>query len=308
MQTDTKFLFLDTETTSIMPSSGQVIEIGAILADLTLSDLGLPETGDFETNNLENSQNKDSGEIGCGAVGDPKKTLKNRINISQTFEILIGLRGEMDDKITRITGITKEELLVSGKNLEESQKNWIEWLYDSKILPKNNIIHTEQRTNYNKPLKLFQVDSFWSKVFGDRDLILVGHSIDFDLDFLDHEGWLRDFYGTKDNQNSDENDHKSSKINTNNLKIGKIDTLNWAKFFLADQEAINLEALTKTLNLDVGLDNRLTQIRPHRALYDSFICLALFEYLIHKVFAWKDKIPDSILSLLVEELDHRSKM
>ncbi len=110
-------LFLDTETSGLKPAVDQIIEVGGVIADF-----------------------------------DPI-TLKCRQ--IDSFESLVALRKTLDPKITRLTGITENDLLPADK-LPVVQENWANWLekYDGQIVA------------------------------------IVGHSIAFDLGFLKEEGWF----------------------------------------------------------------------------------------------------------------------
>jgi DNA polymerase III epsilon subunit-like protein len=110
-------LFLDTETSGLKPATDQIIEVGGVIAD-------------FDPITLK-----------CRQV--------------DSFESLVALRKTLDPKITRITGITENDLLPADK-LPVVQENWANWLekYDGQIVA------------------------------------IVGHSIAFDLGFLKEEGWF----------------------------------------------------------------------------------------------------------------------
>jgi DNA polymerase III epsilon subunit-like protein len=110
-------LFLDTETTGVDFASDQVIELGAVIFEL-----------------------------------DPISLIFTPVD---KFQSTVALRQKLDDKISRITGITTEELSTALSATKVQQK-WNEWLdkYDTKIEA------------------------------------IIGHSIDFDLHFLKKEGWF----------------------------------------------------------------------------------------------------------------------
>jgi DNA polymerase III epsilon subunit-like protein len=109
-------LFLDTETTALSPNSGQVIEVGGVLTT-------------FDTST-------------------------HAINMVSSFESLVALRQTMDERITRLTGITSQEL-ATAKPLHKVQEDWYNWL---KAVPLNTLV--------------------------------VGHSLSFDLGFLRSENWF----------------------------------------------------------------------------------------------------------------------
>jgi DNA polymerase III epsilon subunit-like protein len=111
-----KLLFIDTETTELSPQSGQIIEITGIVVDFN--------PGAFE------------------------------YSVVDSFDSTVALRGKMEEKITRITGITELEL-ATAPDIRAVQEKWSEW-----VLSQNSIS------------------------------AIVGHSIDFDLGFLKYEKWL----------------------------------------------------------------------------------------------------------------------
>jgi len=82
-------LFLDTETSGLKPTNGQIIEIGAVIASLDTKTLKLEPVCQFES--------------------------------------LIRLRSALDPKITRITQIQESELLCAP-TLVEVQESWANWL------------------------------------------------------------------------------------------------------------------------------------------------------------------------------------
>jgi DNA polymerase III epsilon subunit-like protein len=84
-----KILFLDCETNDVTPLSGQIIEVGGLVAELDPTTLQV---------------------IGV-----------------DSFESLTRLRQTFDDKITRLTGITETEL-AKAPNLIDAQENWANWL------------------------------------------------------------------------------------------------------------------------------------------------------------------------------------
>jgi DNA polymerase III epsilon subunit-like protein len=90
-------LFLDTETSGVVPAKSQIIELGGVLAELDEASLKLKEI--------------------------------------DTFESLVSLRADrLDAKITRITGINEEDL-VDAPDIHKVQERWLEWLtpYEGKI-------------------------------------------------------------------------------------------------------------------------------------------------------------------------------
>ena len=112
-------LFLDTETTGVDFAKCQIIEIGTILYDLDPATLNLRPISHFQST--------------------------------------VALRQSLDERISRITGITEQELSTASNYLIV-QNSWANWL-------ESNL----------KDQKLEAV---------------VGHSIDFDITFLKKEGWF----------------------------------------------------------------------------------------------------------------------
>ena len=181
-----KLLFLDTETTGFEPQKDQIIEVGAVIYELTN---------------------------------------QYQLKVVSTFQTTIALRGQMDERITRITGITELEL-ASAPTLLKAQKLWLDWLE----LPQNLDIKA-----------------------------VIGHSIDFDIGFLNKENWYLPTQTT-------------------------VDTLDLAKIFCPDAQAINLEFLAKYMAFSEKLDGiNMTGMSYHRALYDTVMCANLFEVLIQKL-------------------------
>lgn len=110
-------LFLDLETSGLNSYTDQVIEIAGVIVDLNKQDFSY--------------------------------------KIVSQFDDLVRLRQKLDDKITRITGLTDLEL-ETAKNLNQVQQNWFDWL-----------------SPYEKELS-----------------VIVGHSVNFDLGFLKNENWF----------------------------------------------------------------------------------------------------------------------
>jgi DNA polymerase III epsilon subunit-like protein len=192
-----KILFLDTETSSLTPNTGQIIEIGGEIVELDQTTLRIKNLAEFES--------------------------------------LVALRSDLDEKITRITGITKQELS-SAKVLFKVQESWLEWLE-----------------------KMPDID------------FIVGHSINFDLNFLKSEGWFLP---------------QKAKI---------IDTLTWARILLPDKAAINLEFLVENLKFEINSNHS-----HHRSLFDSIACRKLFEFLLLRIKAYK--LPKFFIEFLKSEI------
>ncbi len=122
-----KFLFVDTETSGLSPQKGQIIEIAGVLAELDTTSL--------------------------------------KFTVLSEFEQTVALRStELDERVTRITGITEEELR-SADSISKVQENWSTWL----------------------------------ETLSPEGAYIVGHSVDFDMAFLKAESWLLpDNYKTLD--------------------------------------------------------------------------------------------------------------
>ena len=184
-----KFIFLDTETSALSPTKGQVIEMAGVLAELDPTTLEL--------------------------------------QVLDRFEELVRFRGtELDERVTRITGITEEDLEQAAP-LVQVQGRWADWL------------------------------ERWSG----EQVYVVGHSIEFDLAFLQAESWY--------------------------LPAGfaELDTLALVKLLLPDSSAINLEYLVNKYNLAPNLSatESFTELAAHRALYDTLCCLHLFEFCLQRL-------------------------
>ena len=110
-----KLLFLDTETSGIDCNKDQIIEIGAVIFELQ----------DYE------------------------------LKLLDYFQTTIALRKILDERITRITGITEGEL-VTAPSLVKAQNMYNNW-----------------------------IEKYENSIAG-----IVGHSIDFDIGFLKKEDWF----------------------------------------------------------------------------------------------------------------------
>jgi DNA polymerase III epsilon subunit-like protein len=111
-----RLLFLDTETSGVNFLEDQIIELAGIVLQFDPVSLSFSEISRFES--------------------------------------LVGLRQQLDEKITRITGITDLDLANAPK-LQIAQQQWADWL----------------------------------EALGKIDAV-IGHSIDFDLRFLKKESWF----------------------------------------------------------------------------------------------------------------------
>jgi DNA polymerase III epsilon subunit-like protein len=179
-------LFLDTETTGVDFASDQIMELGAVIFEL-----------------------------------DPISLIFSPVD---KFESTVALRQKLDDKISRITGITTEELS-TALSVTKVQQKWNEWLdkYDAKIEA------------------------------------IIGHSIDFDLHFLNKEGW---FLPTPKN----------------------IDTLSLSKILFPNLSAVNQEFLSKKLGFEQKIPfTDMANLTHHRSLYDSIMCANLFGVILKEI-------------------------
>jgi len=191
---DVLLLFLDTETTGLKPISDQIIEIGGLIVDFDPISLHFKEISSFEST--------------------------------------IQLRKQLDEKITRLTGITTEELSTAS-GLFQVQEKWLSWL-----------------------------EPYEAQIQG-----IIGHSVDFDLGFLRQENWFL----------------PKTKI---------IDTLDLARIIFPDLEAINLEFLVNSLNI-----NFESSSSHHRSLFDTTATFHLFKIVINRLQALK--LPKKYLDLIV---------
>lgn len=182
-------LFVDTETTGVDFAKDHVIEIGAIVYDL-----------------------------------DP---LTLKLQLVSSFHSTVALRKTLDERITRITGISTEELS-TAKPIIKVQEQWCDWL-----------------ERYSSNLQA-----------------IIGHSIDFDISFLQREGWFLPH-------------------------ISHVDTLDLAKILLPDLQAINLEFLSKKLELADSFESLKLGVGHefsfHRSIFDCAMCAGLFEQLLHRL-------------------------
>ena len=151
------------------------------------------------------------------------------------FESLVKPNMQVGDQTTRITGIDNI-MLSSAPSKSSVHDAWYEWLHE----------------------------------FDDIECI-VGHYIQFDIQFLENERWYLP-------------------------KHVLLDTLELAKLFCPDSEAVNLERLIKKYDLHPGnilpakyLDKESSH---HRALYDSGVCAALYSFIIQRIYStsWPDEL------------------
>jgi DNA polymerase III epsilon subunit-like protein len=175
-------LFLDTETNSLSPKTGSIIEVAGVVVDLDPQTLAL--------------------------------------QVVDQYESLIQLEGEFDPKITRLTTITEPELREAPPKTQV-QDEWREFV------EKYNIA------------------------------AIIGHSIDFDINFLSEENWYLPA------------DYKM------------LDTLLHAKILFPHLSAVNLEYIFFQLQLQPSYTRiapKTVQNQLHRALYDTYLCITFFEH------------------------------
>ncbi len=149
------------------------------------------------------------------------------VQVLDQFTTLVKNRGVWDERITRLTGITELDLQ-KAPILVLAQEQWANWL---------------------EP---------WLPECG----FVCGHSVEFDLRFLQAESWLLP---------------ESAKI---------IDTLPISKVLFTYLSAVNLETLVAKLGLSNFFQkpNHLVQsgfTTAHRALYDTWCAAALLEKILH---------------------------
>lgn len=176
-----QLLFLDVETTGLSPFKDQIIELAGVVVDFDLQSFEFTEVSKFES--------------------------------------LIGLRKAFDEKTTRITGITYQEV-INAKELYAVQKEWEDWLSEF-----SEVKH------------------------------IVGHSIDFDLSFLNSEKWFLPF------------------------KYQIIDTLELSRILFGNLGAINQEYITEKLKLLNFESNH----KHHRSLFDTLANIRVFKALVEKL-------------------------
>jgi DNA polymerase III epsilon subunit-like protein len=316
------FLFLDCETTSLNFDNGQIIELAGTLCSFSSTklpvSLSIPSPNfpsDIDPKNemkstiLTNNDQQKNDELA---------TITSYFQTISEFGTLVRLRSELDKKTVRITGID-QNMLRDAPKMEMAMEKWQNWLEEElakwqKGQDKQN--STEAIWKENSPKKdMVEVEKKTKKRFEIvgkevEKLFIVGHSLDFDLGFLRYEKWfLPDFI--------------------------KIDTLELAKIFLPEVEAVNLEFLTKKLNLtpsvaefenlkesETDTENQMknTELKPnfdlteksneenspkneisfHRALFDAKCCQNLLEFLLTKIS--QNSLPEKVESLFNQKL------
>ncbi len=220
------FLFLDTETTSLNFQNGQIIELAATLCELGVENYQIfgnqtkPKNLNIlkklelnsKNENPNQSQNQDGNQIKTELENNPKFKLKN----SEKCKI-------KKQKILNFREISRFETLVRLRQEIDAKTVRITGI-DKEILknaPKLEIAQENWQNWLKSELKNQELANLETK---NLEIAIIGHSLDFDLGFLRHENWfLPEFV--------------------------KIDTLELAKIFLPEIEAVNLEFLTKKLNL-----------------------------------------------------------
>ena len=149
------------------------------------------------------------------------------LKVLDQFTTLVKNRGTWDERIQRLTGITELDLQ-KAPALMVCQEQWANWL---------------------EP---------WLAECG----FICGHSVDFDLRFLQAESWLLP---------------DAAKV---------IDTLPISKVLFTYLSAVNLETLVAKLDLTnfFTRSEHLVQLQfttAHRAVYDTWCAVALLEKILH---------------------------
>ncbi len=149
------------------------------------------------------------------------------LKVLDQFSTLVKNRGVWDERIQRLTGITELDLQ-KAPTLVVCQEQWASWL--EPWLPECDF--------------------------------MCGHSVEFDLRFLQAESWLLP---------------ESAKI---------IDTLPISKVLFTYLSAVNLETLVAKLGLTdfftkPGHSMQSHFTTAHRALYDTWCAVALLEKILH---------------------------
>jgi len=168
------------------------------------------------------------------------------IKVVSVFETLVRPQYEISEHITRLTGIDSS-MTATAPTIHKAQQLWLDW-----------------------------IDTHTKKVDA-----VVGHSVDFDISFLQFYHWF---------------------VPSEHV----IDTLDLAKIWAADASAVNLEFLNHHLNLETRgahLFAAIVQNKAHRALYDTALCAALFEYvsqqsLTNIASAWHQQLVDACFAPL----------
>jgi len=184
------------------------------------------------------------------------------INID-SFQSLIKPTIAIPDHIPRLTGLEEKDFK-NAPELEKVKKMWQEWIEKSKLF--------------------------------ESEVVIIGHSVKMDIALLK----VNHFWLPQKNFNSNLDFAKLYQEN-----IPYCDTLDLAKTFLPDQSNLNLEYLVKNLKLDQKVLQNLENskdslfnldLKPHRALYDTFVGIELFIFILEKINLLN--LPESILNFL----------
>jgi DNA polymerase III epsilon subunit-like protein len=151
---------------------------------------------------------------------------ENKLEYLDSFQSLINLQVGLVDRISELTGILKEEL---------------------DLAPKRHVVQQEWQSFIQKIEEKYTVTH------------VLGHSLDFDLGFLEFENWYL----------------------PSNFK--PLDTLDMVKICMQDSIAINLDHLSHTYDLDTHFPISIPGLNHHRALFDSFLCAGLFNLCLQKI-------------------------
>lgn len=189
-----------------------------------------------------------------------------------------GLNSNLDN-ILEIGAILGEYNPASGKVIVLSE-------FQSLILPRQELNDTSSRItgltsdDFVIAPKLLTAQDNWIKWLetqipniDNTEIKIIGHSIiDFDIKFLNTEGWFLP------------------------PKHDLIDTMFLAKILIPQAQAINLEFLTKMFNLENIFKNQTNKLQAHRALFDTYCTLSLFQKILELLTIYK--LPRQILEYL----------
>jgi DNA polymerase III epsilon subunit-like protein len=173
----------------------------------------------------------------------------------------------IQDSVIEIAGVIVEihETTYAATIISEfNSLVYLESTLDDKITRLTSI--TQSQLNNSKTRGAVQ--KLWNEwinqhVIEGELLYICGHSIQFDIGFLSNERWYI----------------------PDNTKV--IDTLDLAKIFLPDSEAINLEYIIRRFKLKPEKHHqtahKVTNLEPHRALYDTYAAFLLFKFILDRL-------------------------
>ena len=192
---------------------------------------------DTETSGL-NSTSDHIIEVG-GVVANYNYDTKE-LEYVDSYQSLVFLETGLNSRITDLTGILKEEL---------------------DRAPKRHIVQQQWRDF----VELHNTEHPITKI--------VGHSVDFDMGFLNEEQWAT----------------------PQNGQI--IDTLDLFKIFYPEAKALNLDYISAFYDLQKYFPIRIDGLSHHRALYDTFLCAGLYSMIMTKT---STSVTDANLLELIE--------